>query len=127
MQNSFRSVRRSEFVLSDQFPQPAADGVRIFQTQAGRVKADDAAGSLRRINVDRRSSVLQRNADVHAGHLEAPLEREDEPGCRAAGAHFGPGVAERAGGRIEALYQTEQAVMADLRQAFRAVAVLQRL
>ena len=49
-----------------------------------------AAGGLRRIYVDRRGSVLQRNADVHAGHFHEPaLEREDEPGCRAAGARFG--------------------------------------
>ena len=81
-------------MLSDQFPQPAADGVRVFRTEAGRAKADDAASGLRRIHVDRRGAVLQRNADVHAGHFEAALEREDEPGCRAAGADFGPGVAE---------------------------------
>src|SRR6185369_9795633 len=63
---------------------------------------------------DRRGAVLQRNADVHAGHFEAALEREDEPGCRAAGAHFSARVAEGAGGRIEPLHQAEQAVMAGL-------------
>ena len=41
-------------------------------------------------------------------------EREDEPGCRAAGAHFGPGVAEGAGDRIEPLHKAEQAVMPGL-------------
>ena len=81
-------------MLSDQFPQPAADGVRVFRTQAGMAKADDAAGSLRRIYMNRRGAVLQRNTDVHAGHFEAALERKDEPGCRAAGAHFGPGIAD---------------------------------
>ena len=73
MQEALRA--RGEFALSDQLPQPAADCVRVFRTQAGGAKADDAAGGLRRIRVDRRSAVLQRNADIHASHFEAALER----------------------------------------------------
>ena len=73
-----------------------------------------AAGGLRRIRVDRRGAALQCNADVHASHFEAGLEREDEPGCSATGAHFGTGVAEGTGGRIEPLHQAEQAVIAGL-------------